>query len=521
MKNSSPHYARLRQARDRIWSSYRHDPNFTGCGIGFRQRAGQRTDELVVIAMVVHKMPAGSVSARRMLPANVRIDGRPYGVDVVQVGLVFAAGRQAAAQPADVANTGPITAKMRPLVQGCSISNLNAEQSNDGTLGCFVTDNTDGSVCLLSANHVIARLNQAAIDELIVQPAMVDGGDSLGYASAYLKRFIPLVAGDTDLNVVDAAIAQLMEDYTPDVADGLMAPISASHPAVGMVVGSDDGGNCFLCRMDTALNLLNVSLLPATSGSPCVVSPEPGMYIEKVGRTSGYTASIVDAIDVTVTVHFVNGTMVMTDMIWTQFFSIAGDSGAVACQGGNGRTFVLPPGAPCPLLSAVESYYALPTANNNALTNKMQSQFLAQSLTGSLMIQLVYLNSQVAIDRLATDQGSAYNQASAQEFAQDYYTKYTALLTSVLANPDGGTVVTQQNISDGVYIIDEIANPASEGYEGLLTQPEIEAAVAIYAGIVANTVSMNFQQVVDYMNESSIFNEIYSALATVSTIEMP
>jgi hypothetical protein len=135
--------ARLRTAKEKIWQDHRKDPNFTGCGIGYRRRGGAVTDEPVVIAMVTDKLPAGALSRRRLLPAGMKVDGVSYGVDVVEVGPVFASAGAARSRPDAIETTGPITGKFTPPKQGVGISNINAPSSDDGTIGCFVFDLTD------------------------------------------------------------------------------------------------------------------------------------------------------------------------------------------------------------------------------------------------------------------------------------------------------------------------------------------------------------------------------------------
>ncbi len=519
--------AALKRARQQIWDAHHRDPNFTGCGIGFRRRAGVRTDEPVVIAMVTDKIPAGALSRRRLLPQTVAIDGVGYGVDVVEAGPVFASG--GTAQPAALATTGPITGKFTPPIQGIGISNINADTSQEGTLGCFVIDNTDQTICFLSANHVMARLNNAAVGEVITQPATVDGGGSAD-GIAKLKRFVPLDPSSSTTNTLDAALAQL-DDQSPssvdiNFADNLMPLIDPSHPAVGMCVASDSWGNAFLSRMDTTVDAMNVMLIMAAQGVPCTVAPDVGMNIEKVGRTTGYSASKVDATAVSVNINFNGTAIVMSDMIWSQFFHLDGDSGAVACQGGQGRTFVVPPSTSgagsCPLLSGIQNYYGLPTATaDNVLTNQIQTQFLSQTLTGNLIIGLVYMNAKTVINRLAADTGDSYNQATAQAFVQELYAKYRPLIVNALANPDSTTnVVSEANMYDYAYLAAMLANPPSQGGQGILTYDEGQLAAGLIF-IIAYMVGMDYQQVLAFMNGPATYNALYNAFASVPTLEMP
>lgn len=524
--------AALKGPKEQLFEAHRADPNFTGCGIGFRRRAGQVTSEPVVIAMVANKLPEGALSRRRLLPTSVQADGQTYGVDVVEVGRVYPSSGRARVAPADTSTTGPITDRMRPPLQGCSISNLNSPVSDYGTLGCIVTDNLEnnGAPCVLSTNHILARTGSGTYQEAIIQPAAVDGGGE-GDAIAALTRWVPLVFGNTNANVVDAAIAVLLlGDSSEDVADSLMAPIAEDHPAVGMVVASDGEGNVFLCQMNTALNLLNVSLLPATQDNPCVVAPTVGMNIEKVGRSSGYSSAVVDAVAVQITADYDGTDIQLSNMIWSQYLAIGGDSGSVACQGGDGRTFVVPPDAPCPLIEGAQTFYDLPTNNaDNTLTNDIQSQFLTQSLTGNLMIGLVYMNSQVAIDRLQTHQGAAYNQPTAQTFFQGMYAKYRSLIASEILSPTSTGVVTQSQLNDTVYTWVQLDGPVSQGYESLFSTSvtsskpitELDIWVTLWYSLIGPTLGMNNQQVISLWNEKTVYDGVYSNIGRAQTIVMP
>src|SRR5262245_61569140 len=149
-------HSALGRARQQIFDAHGPDPAFTGCGIGLRRRGGTLTDEPVVVAMVVKKLPAGAVSRSRLLPRTVEVDGRHWGVDVVEVGpLTLASARGADAAAPNVG--GPITGTFRPLVQGCSISDYEGPQADTGTLGCLVRDTSDHTICVLGSNTILAQ----------------------------------------------------------------------------------------------------------------------------------------------------------------------------------------------------------------------------------------------------------------------------------------------------------------------------------------------------------------------------
>ena len=464
MKIDPETYRDLEQARDQIFQDHQWDRNFTGCGIGFSFRAGKRTGEPAVLAMVVNKLPASAVSRSRLLPRTVRVGEIDYRVDVVETGNPRPSARTARAAM-DAAAGGPLPEYINPPAQGCSIS---VTGGPTGTLGCVANDNLNPNTSIISSSHVLANLGAASVSAQVTQPSEADAStdDIQPLTIATLTRYVEFTTDST--NTVDAAIAALTDqsNYTLNVALDLMAPISLDHPAVGMLVATDDSSsNCFLCRMDNVLSKLNASL-PTTSyeGIQPVESPEVGVNIEKVGRTSGYTSSTIDAIGVIVQVTYPNGdAQIFYDQIWTQAFGQSGDSGAVACVGGNGTTYApAPTSGGCPFLTAIEGYYALPVGSAsvvNDFTNQVQDRFLAQTRAGNYLIELVYLNTQVVIDRLQSDQGASYNQASAETFMQQYYSKYYDMITSYTNAPNPNTVISSGSINDIGLIFDELPAP--------------------------------------------------------------
>lgn len=523
----------LGHARRRLFAAHGGDLNFTGSGIGFRRRAGELTDEPVVIAMVVRKRPEASVSRWRLLPRTIEVDGRAWGVDVVEAGPVTASGLpgvQAVAGSAAAAAAAagvPITQQLvRPPELGCSISNYNHGET--GTLGCFAIDDSDGTICVVSSSHVLARFGQAQPGELIIQPAIADKGNNAdGIAS--LKTAVLASSGTHN---VDAAIARLTDqaDYSANVVGNLMAPISPSHPAVGMVLADDSaacGRSSYLARMDKTVSKLGVTLIGATGSSSAVVAPTLLTNIEKVGRTSEYTSTVVDAINVDIKVNYGGTTVTMTDMIWTQGMSAGGDSGAVACLGGKGVTYAqLPPWCTspgsCALVDAFATYYNLPltTSANLTLADEIRDHFLAMSNTGQLLIGVTYLNAQTAIDRLKADTGPTHNQSVAQAVAQSLYAQYRDLVGKLVASSSPTAVVTSSEVNAAASILFGLAAPVSAGGTAMLTAAESAAAWTLFSDIVKPAVGMGREQLIDYMNESTVFQKVYNQLAAVPTINL-
>lgn len=109
--------------------------------------------------------------------------------------------------------TGPSSVpnfRRRPIVVGCSIGHH--QLPGAGTLGAFVR-HTDGSLLMLSCNHVLVEGNRRSQNDTILQPGLGDGGQILKDVAGQLKDFVPL---RTDDNVVDAAVATIDNAVQPD-----------------------------------------------------------------------------------------------------------------------------------------------------------------------------------------------------------------------------------------------------------------------------------------------------------------
>lgn len=94
--------------------------------------------------------------------------------------------------------------RRRPIRIGLSVGHYDITA---GTLGAFVQRRSDGTVAILSNNHVLADENQGKAGDAILQPGKHDGGSRPKDAIANLGKFVRLSAGKT--NLVDCAIAVL------------------------------------------------------------------------------------------------------------------------------------------------------------------------------------------------------------------------------------------------------------------------------------------------------------------------
>lgn len=514
MKLSSDTEDRLHRGKRKILDSFGVDPNVTGAGIGFRRRDGQWTDEPVVVVMVAKKRPSALVSNRRLLPSTVEVDGSPCGVDVIQAGP-FSMGRVTdPAQEVTPAAAAKIPGRMRPPRPGCSISNP-LDGDTAGTLGLFVIDNTDGTMCVLSNNHVMARMGKGVRGDKIIQPGVADGGTAAKDTIATLKRWVPITTAGTK---IDAAIAQLVDQTNLSLQPALdrMPPLTAGHPAIGIFTGGDGHGSGLITRMDLAIAALNVT--PAISAQDgrvmpappeAVVAPEPFMIIEKVGRTSGYSSSMITAVGVETLILTPLGPVVYSDLAFTENFGLGGDSGSTVFQGGNGTSPVEEEdNEECFFLASAGSYYNLPLTEDNDLADDLRDNFLAQSLVGRLMVRLTYINQQLVVDRLQGRQGTG----SELSYASQYYAKYHDFVASVLADPNSTAVVTQEHLDDIFFIIYGLE-------QSVLRREEATLAYKLYQKALVPVLGMNRSQALAYMNRTDVYKTIYDAIAAVPGIE--
>ncbi len=221
--------------------------------------------------------------------------------------------------------------QLSPAVLGSSAGNnvdYDAQGSQvadccGGTLGSLIQDN-NGRQYLLGNNHVLARSDQAAIGDSIVQPGLIDNncvpyGDGPGTTPiGSLTGFLPLSSSSTN---ADAAIAQAVTgavDSTGSIlelgarqADGTLG---AAPPGVSSTAGKGE-----------------------TAGL--------GLTVAKSGRTTGLTCASISvlALDVNVdyytdcaeTKPYLTKTYTNQLAISGNQFSDAGDSGSLVVDTSN------------------------------------------------------------------------------------------------------------------------------------------------------------------------------------------
>lgn len=199
-----------------------------------------------------------------------------------------------------------LTGTYRPVPIGVSVGNADFSHGCvPGTITCVVERDVDGveKRYLLSANHVFARQNQAAIGEPIVQPSQVDLPSPCGpydapAVIAHLTDFAPVVYDNHTENTMDAAIAEV----DPSVATSCSTP-DGFYGFPGMAGRLNDGSN----RHN-----------------------DPRAPIRKVGRTTGVTTGTTTAVNVKAKIKYSCGTaLFVNQMLTTNDFGDYGDSGAL------------------------------------------------------------------------------------------------------------------------------------------------------------------------------------------------
>ncbi|MGA7340573.1 MAG: hypothetical protein WBX18_08245 [Terracidiphilus sp.] len=194
-----------------------------------------------------------------------------------------------------------------------------------GTLGSLI-QNSGGTQYLLSCNHVLARSDQAALGEHIVQPGLIDD-NCAPYGQGGTETLVGALTGFVKLdsasinNNVDAAIAQVNSGAVS--SSGAILELGARQ-ANGTLAAAPPGTS-------------------STGGKGEAGSLN--MQVAKSGRTTGLTCASIEYIDVTVQVQYY-ADCAETDSYYLKTydnqigiegnqFSDAGDSGSLVVDTSN------------------------------------------------------------------------------------------------------------------------------------------------------------------------------------------
>ncbi|MPQ44553.1 serine protease [Clostridium tarantellae] len=255
----------------RYFTNFRH---VVGVGLGFKTVRGYNTGELCIHVLVTKKVPYCCLNRNDCIPKTYK----GIKTDVVEVGFL---------------RTVDLTDKIRPLQGGYAIS-PQGRKENTGSIGCIVTSGTFfKDYYILSNNHVLAGNNKFPKGTKIVQPAYTSGPPIQENIVASLDKFIPIDTSATGENLMDCAIAKLVDK---SLASDIIAYI-------GEIKG--------------------------------IATPTLGLPVKKVGVATGLNAGTISTVGASV--HIFNGEVYefFVDQIISTNPVDNGDSGALVFSENN------------------------------------------------------------------------------------------------------------------------------------------------------------------------------------------
>ena len=478
-----------RVAKQQLWGRLSRDPNISGAGFG-RRVVGKGTPEgPAIVVYVKKKLSMDVIPPSLRLPCKVYVGNDPIDVDVVETGPFY---------------IQEFTARERPAPSGISIGHPNVTA---GTLGCLVTDNTDGSLCILSNNHVLADANSASLGDASIQPGDADGGSSPADDIATLKRFVMVDCAGS--NRIDAAIAQVNNpaDVVAEFKDNLMPYPNADHQAVGLLFAGG-GGRTLHNPIRDVMNLLNISFL---AGGGAIGTATIGMAVEKVGRTTEYTTGEVMEIDVTSLVGtYACGNAQFDGQVATCDMSCGGDSGSVLCAGGSGECVEMDCG--CGTSAAATQVFGLDISLDKIVEKEFRDRYLSRTLIGKYLMDVFFRNERQIVRR--TREGMKRQESEAHAaYAQSLYEKYAASLREALLQPDRSDLrLTSEHLEDAQQVLAR-AKPH-------MSKEEIRAAEEALK-IAKTAVGKNIREILEMLNDKELHDRVVRIVKSVPSVKEP
>lgn len=269
-------FLKMKNICENEYNNFLSLPNVNGIAIGHKVIGGVNTGVLCLMVLVEKKISDKNLKASEAVPKFYN----GIVTDVVEVGVIKA-----------LANT----TKIRPAEGGYSIGV--AGSSTAGTFGCLVSKGAGTGLenYVLSNNHVIALTNTATIGSLILQQAQGDGGANPGDGIANLSDFVPINFTSGSTNLVDCAIAKVISNSL----------VTNSIAEIGNITG--------------------------------IASAIIGDFVQKSGRTTGYTTGSITGVNATLSVNYGSsfGNATFTNQIITTPMSSPGDSGSIVLDSQN------------------------------------------------------------------------------------------------------------------------------------------------------------------------------------------
>lgn len=481
-----------RIAKQQLWERLVRDPNISGAAFG-RRVVGECPPEGPALVIYVKKKQSLQVIPPSLrLPRKVFVGNDPIEVDVVETGPFY---------------TLAFTARERPAPSGISIGHPNIRA---GTLGCLVNDNTDGSLCILSNNHILADGNSASIGDATIQPGDADGGSSPVDDIGALKRFITVSC--TATNRVDAAISQVGDpaDVVAEFKDNLMPYPAPDHQAIGLLFAGGDGrdGRTLLNPIGDVMTQLNVSFL---AGAGAIGTADIDMAVEKVGRTTEYTTGRVMEIDATVLLGpYACGNAQFDNQIATCTMGCGGDSGSVVCEGGEGVCEDIDCG--CGTSTAATRTLGRDIALDRVVEKEFRKRHLSKTLVGRYAMDVYFANENAIMNRIE-DATRGGREDETVEYGRYLYDKYADSLRQALLQPDRSDLrLTTDHLEE--------ARKAIGRARQYMSKEESEAADELM-DLARSAVGKNVREILDMLNDKQLHERVVRIIRSVPTLKKP
>lgn len=192
--------------------------NVTSCGVGYRVKNGERTNELCIQCTVEQKATLEELAARGInpLPEEVVDDGYAIPIDVVERSYKPSYQLDTGASPQSAVEDAHEIRRSRldPIRPGASVSHIDGTA---GTIGAIVFDKESGEPLILSNWHVLHGPT-GAYGDTVVQPGPYDDPDVAENSCGLLVRSVLGMAGDCAVATIEGRTyeqAMLETNTTP------------------------------------------------------------------------------------------------------------------------------------------------------------------------------------------------------------------------------------------------------------------------------------------------------------------
>jgi len=194
------------------------DRNIVGIGVSQKETEKKETGELGLCFYVEKKVAKSKLDPNKMIPPVLSVaDRTAVFTDVKQIGKVVP----------------QINTKRSPIQSGFSIG----DGVETGTLSAIVKKGK--KFFLLSNSHVLAKAGKGKVGTPIIYPGDLDLGGAAKQPVGTLSHVVPFQVTEDFVNRVDAAMAELDEDFVDELnfsIRGAKQPLAVIEPTRDMKV---------------------------------------------------------------------------------------------------------------------------------------------------------------------------------------------------------------------------------------------------------------------------------------------